>query len=506
MLIAALLGWSSWHTVPVPEYIVRVTDGSEPLAEDLARVLGLIHQENERVTSSDRPWVSIAVMFPLRSTDDARNNQKRARRHLQGAYLAQYWSNHPTGKDEFGTEAPLIRLLIADTGQDGQAWRDTVTELKDMVKPESGERLVAAAGLGLSTNATQEAVNELAAAGILMVGSVITATDLAAPGLVRVAPTNSDEAAAMIKYLSSTEDWKSATAATPYNTYLIQDRADDDTFVEDLGKQYRQEFPNDDTHILPEAQGDFDSQREGAGNALVAQIATICAIHPKVVFFAGRGAGLRTFLRELTNRPCLQHRITVVTGDSGANLEYRDGPLWGNKEGANFDVFYTALASPQAWLEENRKKYGEGDEEGEEEGESIPSATTERFDECPNCFVTLFSAPELDDGNAIMSHDAALTAIATARNALPQQQQQPTAQQQQPTANALINGLYQINWTKPVAGASGWIYFQRAEGTPDGVPYNKAIPIMKLNPDSPAELVTLSSRSGTPPGRPQPPR
>lgn len=60
--------------------------------------------------------------------------------------------------------------------------------------------------------------------------------------------------------------------------------------------------------------------------------------------------------------------------------------------------------------------------------ESVSHATAERFGQCPNCFAALFSE-QLD------------------------------------------------------------IYFQREEGTPDGVPYNKAMPIM-----------------GTPPGKPQAPR
>ncbi|MGH8575029.1 MAG: ABC transporter substrate-binding protein, partial [Gammaproteobacteria bacterium] len=219
--------WGPWRTT-------RVTDGGELFADHLARVQSLILAENNRVTGSDRPWVSIALMLPIRTTDDPRNNSQDVLRHLQGAYLAQYWANHPNGDDKFGNDVPLIRLLLADTGGDGQKWQDTVAKLADMAQPKSGEYLVAVAGLGLSTDATQRAANALAATGIPMVGTVITATGLAAPGLFRVAPTNSDEAAAMINYLRSTPDWQSASATAPYKAYLVQDRAEDDTYVEDL--------------------------------------------------------------------------------------------------------------------------------------------------------------------------------------------------------------------------------------------------------------------------------
>ena len=473
MLTAAVLSWSPWSTV-------RVTDGSDPLADNLREVQGLILDENKRVISSGRPWVSIAVMLPIRTTDEARNKPEDALRHIQGAYLAQYWSNHPNGDDKFGDNAPLIRILIADTGHEGQEWRDTVAQLGEMAKPGNNERLVAVAGLGLSTDATQQAVNALANKGISMVGSVITATGLAATGLFRVAPTNSDEAAAMINYLEDTQEWKSASATDPYKAYLVQDRAGDDIYVQDLGNQYRRVFPNDGAHILPQAQGDYNSQKEGAGNAIAAQIATICSFRPKVVFFAGRSDGLRTFLRALSARYCSDTRITVVTGDGANNLNdpADTASLW--VDGANLNVFYTALASPETW---------------QNHPTAVSRDTVHRFGQCANCFSALFSEP-FGEGDAIMSHDAVLTAITAAKNVASQQNPQPTA-------DAIINGLYQINATNPVPGASGWIYFQREGGIPDGVPYNKAVPIMQLHSNGTASQEDLSSRSGTPPAGPE---
>lgn len=476
ILTAALLWWCPWCTV-------RVTDGSDLLADNLREVQDLILDENERVTDSGRPWVSIAIMLPFRTTDDERNKPEDALRHLQGAYLAQYWSNHPNGDDRFGSSAPLIRILIADTGQGGQEWQDTVAQLGEMADPENSERLVAVTGIGLSTDATQQAVDVLADKGISMVGSVITATGLAAPGLFRVAPTNSDEAAAMIDYLKDTPEWRSASATAPYKAYLVQDRAGDDTYAQDLGNQYRRTFPNDDdAHTLLQAQGDYDGESEGAGNAIAATVNTICSVRPKVVFFAGRSDGLRTFLGALSARYCSGTPITVVTADGANNLNARtDAPLW--VDGANLEVFYTALASPQTW-------------------QSYPTAvsrdTVSRFGQCANCFSALFSE-SLDNGDAIMSHDAVLTAVTAARSVASQQSPQPTA-------DALINGLYQINATNPAPGASGWIYFQREAGIPDGVPYNKAMPIMRLHSNGTATQEALSSRSGTPPAGPEPPR
>lgn len=473
--VVALLG--QWRTV-------QVTDGSGVLADNLEHVQKLILTENNRVTASGQEWVSIAVMLRISPPADEANAQAGVLHQLQGAYLAQYWSNNPNGDDEFGSSRPLIKLLIADTGYNGQDWPDTVEQLVDMADPESSEHLVAVSGISHSTKATQDAADQLALHNIPMVGSTITATNLAAPGLFRVSPSNSDQAAAMIEYLKGTEQWRSASAAEPLKAYLVQDMADEDTYSDDLGNQYRLAFPNDAAHTLLATEGVFDSSKSAAGNALAGQISTICAIRPKVVFFAGRGEGLRNLLRDLAARPCTDAPVTVVSGDDASNLAAplpADAhPLWVD-DSANVRVLYTALASPQTW-----QNYPT----------SVAPTTVIRFGRCASCFAALFPDP-LGDGGAIMAHDAVLTAVTAARNVASQQNPRPTA-------DALVNGLYQINATQPVPGASGWIYFQHEPGGTDVIPYNKAVPIMQLHPDGTATQVALSSNSGNPPAGPQP--
>lgn len=473
-----VLVWCPWCPV-------RVTDGSDVLAEDLTTVEQLILSENDRVTSGGDEWVSVAVLLPIRPVGDDSTAQPGALRMLQGAYLAQYWYNHPDGDEhEFGSERPLIRLLIADAGPDGQDWPDTVEQLVDMADPESSAHLVAVTGLRQSTKATQEAVNELAAHNIPMVSATITATSLTGSTLYRVASSNSDEAEAVITYLKTTEEWRSATAAAPFQAYLVQDKAAEDTYAEDLGNKYRQAFfANDPAHQLFDAQGNFDSRKPAAGNALASQISMICT-GPRIVFFAGRGNDLETFLRHLATRPrpCADTPVTIVTGDDASTVIDQRGAerLWFG-EGANIEVLYTAMASPHTW-----------DEAGQN---TVPQATIERFRNCKNCYRTLFPEDSLEDENAIMSHDAALTAMIAARNARSQQDPRPTAA-------ALINGLATINRANPVPGASGWISFQHEAGRPDGMPYNKAVPIMQLLPDGTTRLVSLSSRLGAVPGGP----
>lgn len=478
LLTAAVLVWGPWRTV-------RVTDGGEVLAENLAFVQKLIHDENNRVTDSGRPWVSIALMLPIHPATGKSNTPAWVLHHIQGAYLAQYWSNHPHS-DEFGDELPLIRLLLADIGPEGQDWHDTVAQLVNLADPEDGEHLVAVTGLGQSTLETQAAVDELSRHHIPMVGSIITATTLAADGLVRVSPSNSDEAAAAIAFLRTTETWQIASPTAPYTAYLVQDKDKANIYSKDLGREYREQFPNDSAHNLSPVEGNFDSSQPGVDTALEHLRTEICAIRPRVVLFTGRSSALRTFVEKLAGRYCTDTSITIVSGDSARNLATpvmaNENPLWVDDD-ANLDVLFTALASPRTWT-----NYPS----------SVSARTVFRFQHCTHCFEKLFSE-QLDDGNAIVSYDAVLTAVTAARKVASEQNPQPTA-------GALINGLYQITASDPVPGASGWIYFQRDTDVSDVVPYNKAVPIMQLHPDGTATELALSSRLGRPPSRPEPPR
>lgn len=262
VLVVAVLWWSPWRTA-------RVSDGSTVLNNDLRAVHELIYAENERVEESGAPFVSIAYMAPMNAVTDDPTSTVALRHQLEGTYLAQYWANHGSrGPTQFDTDVPLIRVLLADTGPLGEDWPDTVDELADRVGGD--DKLVAVAGLGSSTTPTRDAITALAGRGIPMFGSVITSSELSAKGLVRVAPTNSDEAAAAVNYLQQTAGWTAASAAAPYQSYLVQDQADTDSYARDLGNAYRVEFAKvtDSTHRMLSEEGGYDGSVSGAGNAL----------------------------------------------------------------------------------------------------------------------------------------------------------------------------------------------------------------------------------------------
>ncbi len=451
---------------------IGVSDGSVvfPSSSELGEVMGSIREENRRVEQSGEPYVSVAYLVPLVPPEGDDDLSEVLRHELQGAYLAQRKANRAEA-------VPLIRLLVANAGEENQQWEPVVTQLLGRVG--APEHLVAVAGLGLSLEATRQAITALTDAGMPTIAAALTADNLRAEpgedsvrGLVRVAPTNTDEARAAAAYLKLSLGIRSAL--------LIQDTNETDLYPSTLSSAFQAAFP-DATHTLIEPAEQYDSSLPAVANTFRLMMASICQQQPDIVYFAGRDTHLEAFVELLPQRPCLDFRVNIVTGDAGAGtvnalnrqLDERRPELRAALE-ANVTLRYTALAHPGAW----------GTTPSSFSRASIGSFAQDC--EGDTCFRTLFLDEPLDDGRAIMGHDAVLTAIEAIRRSVTQQE--PTTD---PGKVAQLLG--QLRGTNAVPGASGWISFDER-----GNPIEKAIPILELMPDGTVAFVQLTSPSGAP--------
>ncbi|MFD8562607.1 hypothetical protein ACFV1N_35460 [Streptosporangium canum] len=442
----------------------RVTDGSGHYTANLSPVAELIRRENEWVRGQGTPYVSIAVMLPMDPVVSPTSTQstESIRHALQGAYLAQHWSNHNEG----AASAPNVQLLLADSSGDADAWRAAVGELKE--KAAGQEHLVAVTGLGSSVAGTEKAIDELSAAEIAMVGAVITSDKLADKAtMVRVSPPNSAQAKAIAHFLKG----RGAVTAV-----LVQDEDGSDSYTSTLAASFTSAFadvvsPANEESRLLDVSLTYSSALDRADTVLGQMPEKICASGANVVFFAGRWQNLPPFLRALVGR-CDQ-KITVITGDDASNLNRsQPEPIWDDPR-ANLEVYYTALAHPAAW---------------DHYPEAVQPATAGRFRRGTDSFGAKFPGESLDDGQAIMHHDAMLTAI----KAVDTFAAQGTTR---PTASAVANLLTSAPFTVPAA--SGWISFDKR-----GNPVNKAIPVLRLFADGKVTFSKLTSENGTLPGGP----
>ncbi|MEU0454271.1 ABC transporter substrate-binding protein, partial [Streptomyces sp. NPDC006129] len=418
-------------------------------------------KENRRVVAAaaepgGRPFVSMVYLTPITQEFDGSGAMEAVRRDLEGAHLAQLRTNGRLGARQDG---PAVRLLFGHTGGTAEQRNHAVGQV---LAARRAQRIVAALGLGGSTAASQDMVEELTAGGLPAFGSVLTADSWAAvPGLARVAPTNADQAAAAVQHLS-------AGALARARILFVQDVAPGDQYTSTLAQQFRARIPAE--RLVRAEPTLFDSSRSGAGD-FRARLADVCAVRPDVVYFAGRGTTLPRLLTVLAARPCKDHRITVMSGDDTMMIRHTNG--FGARDLADvlgkgrIDLLHTGLAHPRAW-----------------------EVTPEAFDlklAAPfrdGTFTDTFGHSDLEDGRAVMMYDALLTATRAVRE---------TPAVPRPSVTDVHRTLARLREKGPLPGASGWI----ALGD-DGAPRDKAIPILRIAPDGRTTAVTVTSADGRP--------
>lgn len=140
------------------------------------------------------------MLLPLTSPDGGMRT--KVLHEVQGAYAYQYRANH-----ESNSQTPKIRLVLANTGRGNAHWQATTRQLASMTG--APDRLRVVSGVATSSTEMREAVTALTKDGIAVVGTTITADDIANgpgagnnryPGLARVSPTNTDEARALAHF------------------------------------------------------------------------------------------------------------------------------------------------------------------------------------------------------------------------------------------------------------------------------------------------------------------
>jgi ABC-type branched-subunit amino acid transport system substrate-binding protein len=454
-----------------PHECVGVTDGGMSFDPALDQVFARIKAENDRVTKSGAPYATIALMIPMyfpRLT--APVDRKHALWEVQGAYFAQYRANHKANG-----RAPAIRMVLANPGLGGGHWRSVADRLARMAASPD-HRLRAVFGFDISLPTTQRSIDYLTnVKHIPVVGGALTADDIANTpqhphayeGLVRVNPSNTDQAAALAH----------ADHGVPVRqTVLVEDARNDDNYITSLRKVF--EARTEGASLAPEQfRSPSDITTEGTtSNDFRQIIANICASPAKEIYFAGRPVQLRQFLNELGNRGCRAHTYTVITGPA-ANALPLDGALEWDTLRHGVTLRLTASSHPDAWTGPDTPDTG---------------GSAEAFKTLKDLTNPQLTGPvgpvDLTDSRAIITYDSAWTAIEGIRD-------EAVHGHTVPSADEVRNAWLRLHGAHRVEGASGWICLDN-----QGNPYDKAVAVVRLDPTTrTGHFVTLSWPTGRPP-------
>jgi hypothetical protein len=136
-------------------------------------------------------------------------------------------------------------------------------------------------------------------------------------------------------------------------------------------------------------------------------------------------------------------------------------------------VLYTGLAHPDMY-----EKSGKG-------GARVVDRTSAAAFGPKGLLARWFPSDRRDDGQAMMAHDAVLTAAKGAALA--------DRGQKHISGDEVARMFEQMQGNNRVPGASGFLTFG-----PDGSPLQKAVPILRLGPDGRSTFVTVSAAEGKP--------
>jgi len=435
--------------------------GSDHPAKQLDDVEAKIKEEDRKVRTDGKPYVSVAYLLPFSVKPKNAVPISSAAEELSGAYAAQLYANN-SQQDIEGAGDPQVQLLIENNGTQGAGYRTVDRYIEGDVK---SQHLVAVAGIGVSLESTVAEVNALTSFGIPVFGSDVSSDQFSGiQKMVRVTPSNSSVVPALLRYIKS--QYRSAFFI--YDQHASDSNASD-SYVYTLVK----DFPNfnGESNKIIQRESYDGSARTVDANARVGQMASdVCTRNVQVVLFAGRGTQLGALLAAFNGTNCVNSenpdkKIAIVTGSDVTNL-----PLSSEmKNGLNHvDLYYAGEVIPGEWSNDTCVK---------------DAAAIGRADSASFTRTYPFGREEfpVQNGVAMVGYDAMLTATSAIRLAVDNKVgRSPTAVAQE--LSALQGDHY-------VPGASGPISFANYGNPHYGSnPSRKVFPILQLLPSGEPKL------------------
>ncbi|MQY05917.1 hypothetical protein [Actinomadura macrotermitis] len=396
---------------------IGIADGTKPdvFGARFERVMRAIGAENKLVTDGgSQKYATIAFMAPV---TEKTLHDDRILHELEGAATAQYRANRANSKGLPLGGAPQIRLVVANPGSGERYWERVVEKIKRL--RGGHDHLTAVTGMGFSQTETVQAVRALSKEQIPVVGDIITADgfDMTGridsrgpiPGLFRMPFPVSRQFTEVAKTLRKNP----AKNGRPLRALLVRDSSVEssqpDLYTKSLSDAFQRGvfggyLKNSGTKI--NVFGNRNADEGDLENDFTTISNNVCGTDPPdLVFYAGRAMYMVKFLNLLVKRNC-SGPVTVVTGSDASvlylNPPVRDALLHPDPQQGRSPtsvvfvplVHQASLHPPQGKAQPANLR-------------SFISDFTDRG----------FPAADVDDGWAVMAHDAMFTATRCTRMA-----------------------------------------------------------------------------------------
>lgn len=442
----------------------RAGDPLADLEKKVAEHNAEIRQNAKESGSDFITIVHVNDMAPVPGRDSA--SLENVRHGIQGALTAVSQEENP------------VALLLANYGPGGAAQQQARDQI---MRAQQSQHIVAVTGLGQSLETTRSLAKGLSDDGIAVVGALTSGDDMnqapgtepAEPGhfienFFRITPTNTDAAKAAVSYLQKHEE--------KYPKVMrVQDKNPRDGYSATLGEAFRQAYaqrfgPEENVRNFnspPERLNDLDRDKY-MFNTFTDMRGEICNYKPDLIYFAGRGVDISSFVRAMTDGECgIPSPLTVLTSDDATSIINKKL----ESHGKPLQVLYTGAGTRGQWDGVAAMQPDNADNYGAFESE----------------FGRKFSnLNDLVDGYAMSNYDAVKLAAEAARKSI------SPVKNRTLVASTIKNS---VNCADPFLGATGKIAFS-AES--HGNPINKAIPIMEIDPAENTQQQDLVWSDGVP--------
>jgi len=457
-------------------------DGTPFTAHDPARMRTLEAQV-ARIDSDVRgPYSSILLLLDLSPAANVDTITYSALYpNIEGAITAVWRANNTAalggGRD--------VKLYLGNMGSRYGSWRQAIGQI---TANAAAQRISSVIGLGQSTAQTRSAAALLSSeAHLPVIGSTVTgdsmntnpATGRQIPDFFRVSPPNSVTVAGAAQYISGLRP-------RPATIVIVADTVRGDDYTSTLYQQARRLLPAPGrtvkvlTYISPASvppgvtrQRDLDQQFNLLDNRL-------CEDDPSLVYFAGRGYDLPLFVNSWVQGAACSSvpRLNLVSGDdASSSIGY--SVITNAIAARKMTLAYTSLASPDMWgtaCPGSAAKANYDQFWAAFTGNMVP-CTRYRLQQNDNATPLNFDPADLDSGQAILTHDAAITAIAAIRD--------DSLVLADPESQTGV--IHQFACTQALPGAGGWIAFAS-----DGNPTGRPVPVVRVNANGTVTTAALT--------------
>lgn len=473
-----------------------------PISKDqpdrLSQLVADVESSNAAVSGTN--YVSIVLLLNLSPVENVdTTSYDGVYRSIEGALTAVWRANHTSafsGSPVPGEE-PKVKLFLANMGSENAGWEQAVDQIAANVK---AHHITSVVGLGQSTDNTRKAVKKLTTTHrIPVIGATVTGDsmnyDIADDktllnGFFRVSPTNSGTVAAAARYITE------GLRVPLDKVAIVEDTVTSDDYVSTLVHAAHTHLGT--AHRFPFTSPDINADTQARAESLRGQFGylniNLCAAAPEVVYFAGRGADIGTFVRTWieSGTECANRPLIVLTGDDGIQAVRDDAVAKAvGDPRATVKVRYTGLASPGKWGDCAADPAFAAEQTAYHQFQAAftgkPSCGTDTSP-TDNAKRLAYPVADLDNGQAILTHDAAGLAATTARRTGTSALSDPMSQ---------IGVLQQTRCRTVFHGASGIIQFS-ADRKHYGNPIGAILPILDITKDKTAVTIPPGWSTGGP--------